>query len=52
MNYAIMREYDVTPIEQGSDCIYRNKCQFYQYGIWCNCCVYYESFDDLSIDDD
>lgn len=42
-----MREYDVTPQEQGSDCIYQNNCQFYKYGIWCNICRCYESYDEL-----
>lgn len=42
-----MREYDVTPQEQGSDCIYRCKCNYYLYGIYCNDCTKYESEDDI-----
>lgn len=41
-----MREYDVTPREQGTDCIYCNNCQFYKYGIYCNECSKYESEDE------
>lgn len=41
-----MREYDVTPREQGSDCIYQNNCLFYKYGIYCNVCSKYESEDE------
>lgn len=50
MNY--MREYDVTPIQQGTDCRYQSTCQFYQYGIWCNNCNQYESIDDAFYDED
>lgn len=42
-----MREYDVTPQEQGSNCIYQNNCQFYKYGIYCNMCTKYEDIDDI-----
>ena len=42
-----MREYDVTPEEQGSECVYANNCQFYRYGIYCNNCNQYEEYEDL-----
>lgn len=42
-----MREYDVTPQEQGSNCIYQSNCQFYKYGIYCNHCNQYEDIDDI-----
>lgn len=47
-----MREYDVTPQEQGSNCIYQNNCQFYLYGIYCNNCKHYEDLDDILINDE
>lgn len=47
-----MREYDVTPEQQGTDCRYQSECQYYQYGIWCNCCNQYESIDDAFFDED
>lgn len=50
MNY--MREYDVTPEQQGTDCRYQSVCKYYQYGIWCNCCNQYESIDDAFFDED
>lgn len=46
-----MVEYDVTPCEQGSECIYADKCLFYKYLIYCNECSCYTEFDDL-IDND
>lgn len=46
-----MREYDVTPQEQGSECIYQCHCQFYKYGIWCNICNQYKDLDDIEIED-
>lgn len=46
-----MREYDVTPQEQGTECIFQFDCQFYKYGIWCNICNQYKDWDDLEIDD-
>lgn len=47
-----MIEYDVTPKEQGSDCIHQHNCQFYKYGIWCNICKCYYSYDELEDDFD
>lgn len=47
-----MREYDVTPHDQGSNCIYQNKCEFYKYGIYCNNCTQYEDLDDIDIYDE
>ena len=47
-----MREYDVTPEQQGTDCRYQSECKYYQYGIWCNCCNQYESIDDAFFDED
>lgn len=46
-----MREYDVTPQDQGSDCVYQSHCQFYKYGIWCNECTQQLEFDDIILDD-
>lgn len=45
-----MREYDVTPKEQGSDCIYQRTCQYYKYGIWCNICTFRYSYEELEDD--
>lgn len=42
-----MREYDVTPQQQGSECIYQAKCQFYLYGIWCIECTQRVDFDEV-----
>lgn len=47
-----MREYDVTPKEQGSDCIYQNNCQFYKYGIWCNVCTQRRDYKEIDVYDD
>ena len=47
-----MREYDVTPQEQGSECVYQADCQFYMYGIWCNECTKRVDFDELDEDCD
>lgn len=47
-----MREYDVTPSDQGSDCRYESQCEYFKYGIWCNNCTQYESIDDIITDDD
>lgn len=41
-----MREYDVTPQDQGTECKYQGKCQFYKYGIWCNECNQYEEYEE------
>lgn len=49
--FPVMREYDVTPQEQGSECIYQAKCQLYKYGIWCNDCTQRLDFDDVDFDD-
>lgn len=43
----MIREYDVTPREQGSECIYQNSCEFYKFGIWCNICNQCKTFDDV-----
>ena len=51
-DYWLMREYDVTPQEQGSDCIYQAVCRFYKYGIWCNECTQRLDFDDVECSDD
>lgn len=45
-----MREYDVTPQEQGSECVYQAECKFYMYGIWCNECSQRVDFDELDED--
>lgn len=47
-----MREYDVTPQEQGSECIYAQKCKFYQFGIYCNECIEYTDWEEILIDED
>ena len=46
-----MREYDVTPQEQGSECVYQARCHFYKYGIWCNECTQRVDFDEIDIED-
>jgi len=46
-----MREFDVTPQEQGTECIYQSKCEFYKYGIWCNTCTQYTEFDYIESDE-
>ena len=46
-----MREYDVTPQQQGSECIYQGECNYYKFGIWCNNCNQYTEEYDI-IDDD
>ena len=46
-----MREYDVTPQEQGSECVYQAHCQFYLYGIWCNDCTQRLDFDEIDLED-
>lgn len=46
-----MREYDVTPEEQGSACIYQGECTFYKYGIWCNICKFNTDFAEWDMDD-
>ena len=46
-----MREYDVTPQEQGSECIYQNGCEFYKFGIWCNVCTQYTEYEDIENED-
>lgn len=47
-----MREYDVTPQEQGTECIFQNNCEYYKYGIWCNNCNQYTEIEDIEIDDE
>lgn len=47
-----MREYDVTPREQGSNCIYQRDCQFYKFGIYCNHCNEYEGYEEIEITDE
>lgn len=42
-----MREYDVTPQEQGTECKYQNTCKFYLYGIYCNECNQYEEWEEI-----
>lgn len=42
-----MREYDVTPAQQGSNCIHQWGCVYYKYGIYCNECRYNEEIDDI-----
>lgn len=37
-----MIEFLVTPQEQKTECIYQNKCEFYKWDIWCNCCRCYD----------
>lgn len=46
----MIREYDVTPREQGSECKYQRDCEFYKFGIWCNKCTQYLEFDDLEVE--
>lgn len=46
-----MREFDVTPQEQGTECIYQANCSYYKYGIWCNICNQYTEYDDIIEDD-
>lgn len=46
-----MREYDVTPEEQGSECIYQGECTFYKHGIWCNICKFNTDFAEWDTDD-
>ncbi len=41
-----MREYDVTPKQQGSECKHQARCEYYKYGIWCNICKYYEEYEE------
>lgn len=48
----MLREYDVTPQEQGYECIYQRTCKFYLYGIWCNECTQRLDFDDIDPMDD
>lgn len=47
-----MVEYDVTPREQGSECVYQANCQYYKYHIYCNECRYYTEFEDIIDYDD
>ena len=47
-----MREYDVTPREQGSECIYQHNCQYYKYGIWCNVCNQRVDYDEIETYDE
>ena len=47
-----MREYDVTPQEQGTECIYQAHCLFYRYGIWCNDCSKRLDFDEVDTTDE
>lgn len=47
-----MREYDVTPVQQGSNCIYVRDCCFYKYGIYCNECIFYYDMDDVVVEDE
>ncbi len=37
----------VTPQQQGSECIYQAQCKFYMYGIWCNECTQRVDFDEV-----
>ena len=48
----MIREYDVTPQEQGSKCVYQRTCRFYLYGIWCNVCTQRLDYDDIDAMDD
>ena len=48
----MIREFDVTPQDQGSECIYQAKCRFYEYGIWCNVCSQRVDFDEIDFTDD
>lgn len=47
----MIREYDVTPQQQGSECIYQVTCEYYKYGIYCNECTQRVDFDEIDIDD-
>lgn len=47
-----MREYDVTPQEQGSECIHQAQCQYYKFGIYCNECTQYDDFENYIYDDE
>ena len=47
----MIREYDVTPQEQGSECIYQRNCEFYKFGIYCNECTQRIDFDEIEIED-
>lgn len=47
-----MREFDVTPQNQSSDCIYQANCQYYKYGIYCNECSQRRDFDEVDLEDE